>query len=80
MCRCQPTSHALVLLPSSTTPRSLSCLLPETQTFVDRLFEAVNSKSYLPHQQDHQPASAAKTEVHLTRTNKDDQRKDEVTG
>ncbi|XP_045570166.1 RNA-binding protein 26 isoform X2 [Salmo salar] len=52
-------------------------LQKETQTFVDRLFEAVNSKSYLPHQQDHQPASAAKTEVHLTRTNKDDQRKDE---
>ncbi|KAM9396199.1 RNA-binding protein 26 isoform 1-T1 [Salvelinus alpinus] len=53
-------------------------LQKETQTFVDRLFEAVNSKSYyLPQQQDHQPASAAKAAVHLTRTDKDDQRKDE---
>uniref|UniRef100_A0A8C7K6D0 RNA binding motif protein 26 n=1 Tax=Oncorhynchus kisutch TaxID=8019 RepID=A0A8C7K6D0_ONCKI len=54
-------------------------LQKETQTFVDRLFEAVNSKSYLP-QQDHQPGSAGKAEGHLTRTDKDDQRKDEVTG
>ncbi|XP_031672025.1 RNA-binding protein 26 isoform X4 [Oncorhynchus kisutch] len=51
-------------------------LQKETQTFVDRLFEAVNSKSYLP-QQDHQPGSAGKAEGHLTRTDKDDQRKDE---
>ncbi|KAK6325875.1 hypothetical protein J4Q44_G00052170 [Coregonus suidteri] len=49
-------------------------LQKETQTFVDRLFEAVNSKSYLP-QQDHQPGSAVKAEA--TRTDKDDQRKDE---
>uniref|UniRef100_A0A3P8XAF7 RNA binding motif protein 26 n=1 Tax=Esox lucius TaxID=8010 RepID=A0A3P8XAF7_ESOLU len=46
-------------------------LQKETQTFVEKLFEAVNSKSYLP-QQDPQPASTV-------RLDREDQRRDEVT-
>lgn len=44
-------------------------LLSETQPFVDKLFEAVNNKSYLP--QPEQPSSLVKVE-------KDEQKKDEV--
>uniref|UniRef100_A0AAY5KCP1 RNA binding motif protein 26 n=1 Tax=Esox lucius TaxID=8010 RepID=A0AAY5KCP1_ESOLU len=44
-------------------------LQKETQTFVEKLFEAVNSKSYLP-QQDPQPASTV-------RLDREDQRRDE---
>lgn len=43
--------------------------LPETQQFVDNLFEAINNKSYLP--QPEQPPCAIKVE-------KDEQKKDEV--
>lgn len=43
--------------------------IPETQPFVDKLFEAILNKSYLP--QSEQPSSVAKTE-------KDEQKKDEV--
>lgn len=42
---------------------------PETQPFVDKLFEAILNKSYLP--QSEQPSSVAKIE-------KDEQKKDEV--
>lgn len=42
---------------------------PETQPFVDKLFEAVNNKSYLP--QLEQPPSGIKVE-------KEEQKKDEV--
>lgn len=44
-------------------------LFSETQPFVDKLFEAVNNKSYLP--QLEQPLSAVKVE-------KEEQKKDEV--
>lgn len=43
--------------------------LVETQPFVDKLFEAINNKSYLP--QPEQPSSLVKVE-------KDEQKKDEV--
>ncbi|XP_035249321.1 RNA-binding protein 26 isoform X1 [Anguilla anguilla] len=49
-------------------------LQKETQTFVDRLFDAVNSKSYLP--QFEQPTSTGRTDVHQ-RQDKDDLKKDE---
>lgn len=50
---------------------SLFCtyLLSETQPFVDKLFEAINNKSYLP--QPEQPSSVVKVE-------KDEQKKEEV--
>uniref|UniRef100_A0A8C1YGV8 RNA binding motif protein 26 n=1 Tax=Cyprinus carpio TaxID=7962 RepID=A0A8C1YGV8_CYPCA len=48
-------------------------LQKETQTFVDRLFEAVNAKSYLP--QPEQPTSA-RTETQQ-RTEKDESKRDE---
>lgn len=41
----------------------------ETQPFVDKLFESINNKSYLP--QPEQPSSAVKVE-------KDEQKKEEV--
>lgn len=44
--------------------------LPETQPFVDELFEAILNKSYMP--QTELPSSVAKME-------KDEQKKDEVT-
>lgn len=44
-------------------------LLSETQPFVDKLFEAVNNKSYLP--QSELPSTLGKVE-------KDEQKKDEV--
>lgn len=43
--------------------------LSETQPFVDKLFEAILNKSYLP--QSEQPSTVAKTE-------KDEQKKEEV--
>uniref|UniRef100_A0A9J8B9C8 RNA binding motif protein 26 n=1 Tax=Cyprinus carpio carpio TaxID=630221 RepID=A0A9J8B9C8_CYPCA len=49
-------------------------LQKETQTFVDKLFEAVNAKSYLP--QPEQPTSA-RTETQQ-RTEKDESKRDEV--
>ncbi|XP_059427695.1 RNA-binding protein 26 isoform X1 [Carassius carassius] len=52
-------------------------LQKETQTFVDRLFEAVNAKSYLP--QPEQPTSASRTETHQ-RTEKDETKRDEQPG
>lgn len=45
------------------------CLFSETQPFVDRLFEAINNKNYLP--QPEQASSLAKAE-------KDEPKKDEV--
>lgn len=50
-------------------------LQKETQTFVDKLFEAVNNKSYLP--QPEQQPSAVKVEIHL-KQDKDEQKKDET--
>lgn len=50
-------------------------LQKETQTFVDRLFEAVNAKSYLP--QGETPSSAGRTESH-TRADKDELKKEEL--
>lgn len=47
----------------------------ETQTFVDRLFEAVNAKSYLP--QPEQPTPASRPETHQ-RTEKDEAKREEV--
>lgn len=44
-------------------------LLPETQPFVDKLFEAINNKNYLP--QPDQPPSLIKVE-------KDEPKKEEV--
>lgn len=44
-------------------------LLSETQLFVDKLFEAINNKSYLP--QPEQPSSSVKVE-------KDEPKKEEV--
>uniref|UniRef100_A0A8B9RFC8 RNA binding motif protein 26 n=1 Tax=Astyanax mexicanus TaxID=7994 RepID=A0A8B9RFC8_ASTMX len=49
-------------------------LQKDTQTFVDKLFEAVNAKSYLP--QPEQPSSAPRTDNHQ-RTEKDEQKKEE---
>lgn len=49
-------------------------LQKETQTFVDKLFEAVNAKSYLP--QPEQPTSASRTETHQ-RTEKDETKREE---
>uniref|UniRef100_A0A671K5R8 RNA-binding protein 26-like n=1 Tax=Sinocyclocheilus anshuiensis TaxID=1608454 RepID=A0A671K5R8_9TELE len=51
-------------------------LQKETQVFVDKLFEAVNAKSYLP--QPEQPTSASRTETHQ-RTEKDEAKREEVT-
>uniref|UniRef100_A0A673H0V9 RNA-binding protein 26-like n=1 Tax=Sinocyclocheilus rhinocerous TaxID=307959 RepID=A0A673H0V9_9TELE len=51
-------------------------LQKETQVFVDKLFEAVNAKSYLP--QPEQPTSASRTETHQ-RTEKDETKREEVT-
>lgn len=47
----------------------------ETQIFVDKLFEAVNTKSYLP--QPEQPTPTNRTDNH-TRVEKDEQKKEEV--
>lgn len=44
-------------------------LLSETQLFVDKLFEAINNKSYLP--QPEQPSASVKVE-------KDEPKKEEV--
>lgn len=49
-------------------------LQKETQTFVDRLFEAVNAKSYLP--QPEQPTPAIRPETHQ-RTEKDEAKREE---
>ncbi|XP_016321453.1 RNA-binding protein 26-like isoform X3 [Sinocyclocheilus anshuiensis] len=49
-------------------------LQKETQVFVDKLFEAVNAKSYLP--QPEQPTSASRTETHQ-RTEKDEAKREE---
>ncbi|XP_016368928.1 RNA-binding protein 26-like [Sinocyclocheilus rhinocerous] len=49
-------------------------LQKETQVFVDKLFEAVNAKSYLP--QPEQPTSASRTETHQ-RTEKDETKREE---
>ncbi|XP_030637079.1 RNA-binding protein 26 isoform X2 [Chanos chanos] len=50
-------------------------LQKETQTFVDKLFEAVNSKSYLP--QPEHPTSTSRTETHQ-RQDKDEPKKEEL--
>ncbi|XP_015219110.2 RNA-binding protein 26 isoform X3 [Lepisosteus oculatus] len=50
-------------------------LQKETHTFVDKLFEAVNTKSYLP--QYEQPSSTVRTEAHQ-RPEKDDLKKEEL--
>uniref|UniRef100_A0A667XYD6 RNA binding motif protein 26 n=1 Tax=Myripristis murdjan TaxID=586833 RepID=A0A667XYD6_9TELE len=50
-------------------------LQKETQTFVDKLFEAVNNKSYLP--QPDQASSVVKVEIHQ-KLEKDEQKKDET--
>ncbi|KAJ8362391.1 hypothetical protein AAFF_G00375990, partial [Aldrovandia affinis] len=47
----------------------------ETQTFVDRLFEAVDSKSYLP--QFEPPSAAGRTDIHQ-RPDKEEPKKDEL--
>ncbi|XP_051567320.1 RNA-binding protein 26 isoform X2 [Myxocyprinus asiaticus] len=49
-------------------------LQKETQTFVDKLFESVNAKSYLP--QPEQPASTSRTET-IQRTEKDESKREE---
>ncbi|XP_016123641.1 RNA-binding protein 26 [Sinocyclocheilus grahami] len=49
-------------------------LQKETQIFVDKLFEAVNAKSYLP--QPEQPTSASRTETHQ-RTEKNETKREE---
>lgn len=51
-------------------------VLIETQIFVDKLFEAVNTKSYLP--QFEQSSTVVKTEAYQ-RQEKDEQKKEEVT-
>uniref|UniRef100_A0A673IG33 RNA-binding protein 26-like n=1 Tax=Sinocyclocheilus rhinocerous TaxID=307959 RepID=A0A673IG33_9TELE len=50
-------------------------LQKETQIFVDKLFEAVNAKSYLP--QPELPTSASRTETHQ-RTEKDETKREEL--
>lgn len=50
-------------------------LFSETQIFVDKLFEAVNAKSYLP--QPEQLTSTSRTEPHQ-RTEKDESKREEV--
>uniref|UniRef100_A0A8C2BAU5 RNA-binding protein 26 n=1 Tax=Cyprinus carpio TaxID=7962 RepID=A0A8C2BAU5_CYPCA len=51
-------------------------LQKETQTFVDKLFEAVNAKSYLPQPEQATPANRAETHQ---RTEKDEAKREEVT-
>ncbi|XP_066562784.1 RNA-binding protein 26 isoform X2 [Amia ocellicauda] len=51
-------------------------LQKETQTFVDKLFEAVNTKSYLGLPQFEQPSSTVRIEAHQ-RPEKDDLKKEE---
>lgn len=50
----------------------------ETQIFVDKLFEALNSKSYLPQPVPEQPASTSRPADSHQRTDKDEPRKEEV--
>lgn len=52
---------------------------PETQTFVDKLFEALNSKSYLPQPAPEQPApSVSRPADSHQRPDKDEPKKEEV--
>ena len=51
----------------------LLCVCPETQIFVDKLFEAVGNRSYLPLSEQQTPA--IKTDLKLE---KDEAKKDEV--
>lgn len=55
-----------------------SWLFAETQIFVDKLFEALNSKSYLPQLVPEQPASTSRPADSHQRTDKDEPRKEEV--
>lgn len=55
-----------------------SGFIAETQTFVDKLFEALNSKSYLPQPVPEQPAPTSRPADSHQRPDKDEPRKEEV--
>ncbi|KAG9338010.1 hypothetical protein JZ751_027259 [Albula glossodonta] len=78
ICDADPSAlakYVVALVKKDKTEKELKALcIDQLDTFVDRLFEAVNSKSYLP--QFEQPSSAGRTEIHQ-RQDKDDPKKDE---